>query len=55
MPTWVCFIPNKKQTYTLDSGESKLYAVNLASETDKVSDEIGFRTIRTEGHQDIAE
>lgn len=27
----------------------KLYAVNLASETDKVSDEIGFRTIRTEG------
>lgn len=27
----------------------KLYAVNLSSETDKVSDEIGFRTIRTEG------
>lgn len=27
----------------------KLYVVNLSSETDKVSDEIGFRTIRTEG------
>ena len=27
----------------------KLYAVNLSSETDKVSDEVGFRTIRTEG------
>ena len=29
--------------------EPKLYVVNLSSETDKVSDEIGFRTIRTEG------
>lgn len=28
--------------------EPKLYVVNLSSETDKVSDEIGFRTIRTE-------
>ena len=27
----------------------KLYAVNLTSETDAVSDEIGFRTIRTDG------
>lgn len=27
----------------------KLYTVNIVSETDKVTDEIGFRTIRTEG------
>jgi len=27
----------------------KLYKVNISSETDNVSDEIGFRTIRTEG------
>lgn len=33
----------------MDSGKPKLYVVNLSSETDKVSDEIGFRTIRTEG------
>lgn len=29
----------------------KLYSVNLSSERDKVSDEVGFRTIRTKGNK----
>lgn len=40
-------IKAKPQLWTPE--EPKLYSVELKSETDKVTDEIGFRTIRTEG------
>lgn len=43
--------PIKKITYWTPENP-KLYTVDIASETDKVSDKIGFRTIETKG-QDI--